>query len=343
MKVALRDIDPNPFRHMEHYPVRRDKVETLKESIGTTTFWDNLVGRKVDGKVQIAYGHHRLVALRELFPGDHTVDLIIRDLDDTAMLKIMARENMDEWGTNAEVEHETVRAAVEAYAEGRIELPPLSADTPTATLRYAPHFRFGKDVSGARTERPYNATNVAAFLGWGETKVKDALQALALIEGDIVSDDVYRDLRAKQAETVTREAGQVMRRLGDTPTAKKKAGVVARAARDAMVKDDVGYRDVRSHVTDKLVPKAKPERRQDLDDAVMKLAADIGDYLDPQRDRKGEMLTEFAKHWEWVAPHARREMETTLRIVRDRVESYRAAIAATEDTGDVVAIGGGHS
>ena len=37
--------------------------------------------------------------------------LIVRDLDDTAMLQIMARENLEEWGISAEVEHETVSRA----------------------------------------------------------------------------------------------------------------------------------------------------------------------------------------------------------------------------------------
>lgn len=39
------------------------------------------------------------------------------------MLQVTARENMDEWGTSAAVEQETVRAVVEAYAADKISLP----------------------------------------------------------------------------------------------------------------------------------------------------------------------------------------------------------------------------
>jgi hypothetical protein len=42
------------------------------------------------------------------------------------MLQIMGRENMEEWGTSAWVEQETIRAVVLAYAEGKINLPPVS-------------------------------------------------------------------------------------------------------------------------------------------------------------------------------------------------------------------------
>src|SRR5881392_1032941 len=116
MKFKIEDIQSNPFRHLEHYPIRRDKVEALIRSINTTGFWENVVGRLIDdGKAQLAYGHHRHLALQELYPPDHEVDLIIRDLDDTAMLRIMAAENQEEWGTSALVEFETVYAVVQAY------------------------------------------------------------------------------------------------------------------------------------------------------------------------------------------------------------------------------------
>src|SRR6266853_986608 len=117
---AIKDIKPNPFRHISRYPIRREKVAALRESLRKTGFWDNVVARANNGKVEIAYGHHRLVALKEEFGANHKVNLIIRDLDDEHMIQIMARENMEEWGTSASVEQETIRAVVEAYAEGLI-------------------------------------------------------------------------------------------------------------------------------------------------------------------------------------------------------------------------------
>jgi len=48
-------------------------------------------------------------ALKKEFGGDEEVKLIIRDLDDTQMLQIMARENMEEWGGSYSVVLDTIR------------------------------------------------------------------------------------------------------------------------------------------------------------------------------------------------------------------------------------------
>ncbi len=126
MKFRLADIDPNPWRHMERYPIRREKVDALKESIATTDWWNNVVARLAPGDpthAQLAYGHHRRQALLELYPLDYEVDLNIRDLSDELMIKMMARENMEEWGSSAAAQHETVRTIVEAFADGKIIFP----------------------------------------------------------------------------------------------------------------------------------------------------------------------------------------------------------------------------
>ena len=175
-QYAIKDIHPNPFRHIDRYPIRREKVEALKASLRTTGFWGNVVAREHDSGVEIAYGHHRLVALREEYGPDDKVDLIIRDLHDHAMLQIMARENMEEWGTSASVEHETIRAVVEAYAEGRIELESPDDKTPTRSIRYAPSFTRG-DVLLARGEHPYTVERIASFLGWVATERRATAQS----------------------------------------------------------------------------------------------------------------------------------------------------------------------
>jgi hypothetical protein len=68
MEIAVKDLKSNPFRNLDSYPVQRAKIDALKTSISETTFWDNLLVRKSPkgGKFEIAYGHNRLEALREL-------------------------------------------------------------------------------------------------------------------------------------------------------------------------------------------------------------------------------------------------------------------------------------
>jgi ParB-like chromosome segregation protein Spo0J len=112
MKIKVNQLCFNPYRNVDKYPVNKQKVEELKVSMKETTFWDNILARPKPGaesKYEIAYGHHRLIAIRELEIKE--VDIPIRDLDDATMLRIMANENMDMWKSVPSVLYETVRAA----------------------------------------------------------------------------------------------------------------------------------------------------------------------------------------------------------------------------------------
>jgi len=117
MKVKLGSVKANPFRNIEGYPLSFEKVEALKKSINQTGFWDNLVGREKNGEVQIAYGHHRLDAARQVLGDDYQMDLNIRDLDDATMIQIMASENMAEWSSDIKVVDESVRVAKSFLSE----------------------------------------------------------------------------------------------------------------------------------------------------------------------------------------------------------------------------------
>jgi ParB-like chromosome segregation protein Spo0J len=145
MRVKVKDILPNPFRKTNRYPIMREKVLALRESIKETTFWDNIVARKVDGgKVEIAYGHHRLQALKDELGGDAEVNLIVRDLSDEEMFKVMARENLEEWKHDASIARETVRSCIEGYTKSLWSLRPDNKAYDRATknvkIRLAPEF-----------------------------------------------------------------------------------------------------------------------------------------------------------------------------------------------------------
>lgn len=229
MKFTVKDIQPNPFRNMDRYPIRREKVEALRESLRTTGFWDNVVARLVGGKPQIAYGHHRLVALREEFGLNREVELIIKSLDDTAMIRIMSRENLEEWGTSAMVEQETIRSVVLAYAEGKIKLPDPASRTDGAHIRFAPSFVAGAPVgAGRQVAFPYTVQTVADFIGWVRPngkpwdKVFSSLHALELIELGILEERDFVGLTTKQAESVVDEARRAKEHRDTLAKAKEK-------------------------------------------------------------------------------------------------------------------------
>jgi len=123
MKIKVKNLVANPYRNIEAYPIDRAKVEQLRNSIRETTFWDNILARPApgNGQYQIAYGHHRLIAIKEELGKDTIVDIPVRDLSDEDMLRIMANENMDEWATDWRIIVETVGQA-KKFLEEHIEV-----------------------------------------------------------------------------------------------------------------------------------------------------------------------------------------------------------------------------
>lgn len=219
MKIALKNVLPNPFRDIDNYPTNAKKIETLVTSIEDTEFWENIVCRETPEStknnriVQIAYGHHRMEALRQhnektgKYP---EVELIVKKLPDSQMLKIMANENLQEWGHSSDIERETVKAVVVAYAEGKIELNKPPAKQSKKTTRYAPSFCAG--WSSEKLDHPYTAESVRKFLGWkGVDAVRHTLEALCLIEQGILKESQLDGLSSGKAYVVVSEVNKAVK------------------------------------------------------------------------------------------------------------------------------------
>ncbi len=97
MKIKIKDLRPNPFLIYPENCLDRDTVEYLKSSMRTTGIWDNMIVRQCADGYELAYGYHRLIALKELINDqildeDYELDLPVQHLDDSAMVRIMAAE-----------------------------------------------------------------------------------------------------------------------------------------------------------------------------------------------------------------------------------------------------------
>ena len=170
MKVKVKDLKPNPFRDLENYPFNMDKIDKLKKSIEATGFWDNILARQVNGDIQIAYGHHRLKALQEVYSDDYMVEVPIKDLSDELMLKIMANENMEEWQSSVAVIDETIRAT--------------------------------KEFLGKFQEKKVTAKLVAEFLGWESWKVEYSYSRINAIEKSGVDKKAIESIPSETASNV---------------------------------------------------------------------------------------------------------------------------------------------
>ena len=234
----LKDVRANPFRNIDRYPICREKIEALRASIQTTGFWDNIVARAADGGAEIAYGHHRLVALREEYGDDHRITLIVRDLDDETMLRMMADENREEWHHDAIVEQETVKAVVEAYADGRIKLTKPPKRTKAQVIRYAPSCIAGASSPPDGDHPAYTAETISRFLGWrkkhprtgfrASERITRSLDALELIERGVLSEVAFEGLKPTEAKAVIQQTQAAESRHRGTADGKQIAGLVGR-------------------------------------------------------------------------------------------------------------------
>ena len=170
MKIKINQLEPNPYRDMNNYPINKDKVKTLVDSIQQTGFWDNILARKKGSKYQIAYGHHRLAAIREVLEPNDEVDIPVKELTDALMLKIMANENMDDWKATPQVIDETVRVTKKFLEEHPEEKVPYH---------------------GKENRYSNETNNVAAFLGWDAYRVYYSLERLKMI-GQLIQDGQRR-------------------------------------------------------------------------------------------------------------------------------------------------------
>jgi len=350
MKVKLKNVMPNPFRDMESYPIHPQKIELLKKSIESTEFWENVVARDAgNGKIELAYGHHRLTALREIYGPNTEFNWIVRDLDDEEMLKIMADENAQEWGHVSDVERETVRAVVKAYSEDKIGL-----HKPEGRIdqhRRAPSFCFPKESKLAGkllASHPYTADTIVSFLHGTMSidTVKYTLRALCLIEQGYLKESQLKGLSSSQARTVVNETARTIKQAEavkkeaekqakkETAPAKQKhitqqAEETAKAlvsqtasAVSKSLQKGGGAAEAKSAglgARVKVMPKQK--EMPEINKAASSLAAKLERLLDPDY-KPGSELEELIKYKKYLEPSAKNDLNAALTTVVDWAEGY---------------------
>lgn len=186
IKVRLDEINDNPFRNPESYVYDQPKIEALAESIGDTSFWENLLARKTkEGVIQLAYGHHRLQALKKLVTDgveEYTeIKLNVRpdtQLTNERMLKIFAQENKDDWGENPQNLCMTV-LQLQAYIEGLVNAS-KDKDQFVKKIGDAGALRVDDRSFTRMKNNGVGASIIAQFLGetWSRQTIQDALQVI---------------------------------------------------------------------------------------------------------------------------------------------------------------------
>jgi len=272
MKVQIKNLESNPYRDMENYPISEEKVQRLAESINQTGFWDNILARKQNGKIQIAYGHHRLVALRKVMKPTDEVDVPVKSLDDATMIKIMANENMDEWKTDPGVIDETVRVAKRFLDEHPEEAKKAEQQLLNHGLKEG-----------------YSKENqiIATFLGWLNFRVRDSVNTITGIDDGIIEQEAVRNLPTERSR---RDFVKAVKQLKPTPVQQKKAATKI----SEMAKGERGETAVRNVIIDEMLPSKenKDQKLKDFSEVIAKVAKLIS-QLSGELDTIIEYKAEF--------------------------------------------------
>ena len=253
MKVKVKDLLPNPFRDMENYPIDQEKVEYLINSIDETGFWDNILARKKDDKFEIAYGHHRLVALQKIFQPDDEVDIPVKKISDETMIKIMANENNDLWGTNIKIIDETVRV-VRQYIERRYIFKNIPPRKPGSHSFKA--FDGLPLPEPKETKHSIIAWQISNWLGrgWPERRVYHSLERLELIKEGKLDREAVESL---PHETASAKFVRATKQMGATPKQQK------RVAKRVIESGDLSESGIKGAILDEKYPDTKKRKKTD--------------------------------------------------------------------------------
>ena len=96
IRVKLGEIKPNRFRDLERWPVEREVIDGLKDSIQKEGFWSKSIQAVINeqNEVELRFGHHRLTAAIELFGIDYETEIDLVDWRGKhSMIRAMNLEN----------------------------------------------------------------------------------------------------------------------------------------------------------------------------------------------------------------------------------------------------------
>jgi ParB-like chromosome segregation protein Spo0J len=263
MKIQIKNLEANPYRDMNNYPIDQIKVNSLTDSINQTGFWDNILARKSNGKYQIAYGHHRLIALRGAMKPTDEVDIPVKELSDALMIKIMAKENDDDWKTTPKIIDETVRVTKKFLEENSEEVKKMG-------FRSAIAERIG-------------AVIIAKFLDWDEWKVSNSLERIGLIENKIIDKEAIERLPTDYSARTFIKAVKKM----DLPLNKQNAAV------DKILDTKRSERDIEDAVIGEKY--TAPKKKQEYKNEQLKSFENFIGELRNDSDDLYEKLRKFAR------------------------------------------------
>jgi ParB-like chromosome segregation protein Spo0J len=256
--IPLEVLDSNPYRDLTTYPFVELKVNALKRSIKTVGLWEGVIARKVGDRYQTAFGHHRIEAARR--SGLTEAIIILRDLDDKAMLQFMGRENMADYNADFLTMLQTWDAAVQHMA--------------------------------SRDATSIQPIELADLLGWTTDRTRGGIQMNRTADACNATYKLLQDGFLKREDLVdltVNEAREIcVRAQADVDRIVKKAKKTKEAATEITA--------AKKHIAKAVIQTAKESRRGQIKKTDLRSRVGINAYrYDRKSKKKSPLFGQFGK------------------------------------------------
>jgi len=326
MKIALDRVSPNPNRDLRLNPLDDEGIQKLKESIVRNGWWDNVVVRhhpNKPGYYQLAYGHHRLAALKALAKIDQNTygvaEFIVRDdLSDWQMYCFMVDENESQTRITPAGLEENVRSGVSMLEQILIDCPtledfrariPENRIAPRGAMRDDPTVQsYGKVRNAVLDGGRIGVNFLMRELPGSASKRKAALQ--------VALDSYYGDREKKAAE----QAAEAKRKSAEL--AKARAEEMRQAEKAKQAEEEAEQRRL--------------EAEQKLREEEQKEAERVSREKEASERRK-KAAEERARKAKEEAEEAKREAETRRKHAEMRRKLAEEAAAKAQAEADRLA------
>lgn len=314
-EVNMAVVKANPYRRVAAYPIIKEKVEALKESIETTGWWENIVGRRVGKTIEVAYGHHRLEALKQL--GYTDFSMLIHEMDEDCMAQMMVRENDDVYSPNADTDREALDTIVQGVAKGALHLP----DSARQDGRGGGQSGLSFTVSGDTVKTSVRA--LAAYTGWSQRRVQGAVAQLQAIQENLLDASDFKGMNVGQAERTARAA------INDFTRQTKGQGATPAQARKSVrkVAKEVAKETREKRVGERLIGAKSADLRRKRDDAgkvpdINTFAVDLAKQLEKVVQRgslQADQLEQVTQYRGYLSKSARTALESSIASLQSRL------------------------
>jgi ParB-like chromosome segregation protein Spo0J len=220
--VPLDEIVGNPWRDHALYPIDKDHVAELQQSINDHKFFGSMKGRRRNGKVEIGFGHHRLEAARKAKLA--TIPVVVEDMDDDQMLLLMSDENVTQAGNHPGAILNEVQAVIRRLIEGLLQTDDIREIPPTIVKAF--ESQRSLDIARGRLKKRLSDPDIDTRAAIGQNIIRRYLSQGDPNKARRAEEDIRNTISAlKQSGRYDEIVDEAIRKQARAPATAKSAAI----------------------------------------------------------------------------------------------------------------------